>query len=357
MLEENHARARDFRLTLVFGFAALLIGLWSVPASLWEWDEVLFARGLHDYDIPTHSPHPPGFPLYIFLGRAALLLGVDDKTALCLVGLLFAFILGAASYRFFRELFEDRRTASAATAFLLAVPPVAIYSGAPRSDVPGLAAGLLVLALAMMGRASPRALAAAGLTLGLGFGVRVTILFAAAPVLIVVSLGWLVRRKWKPVVTAAGLALFGALLCYIPVVLTTGFDEYRRVMQAHTRYTSTIDTFLAPGLNSLWDYRLGRYFLDPWGAPLAAVFIGFCAMAGIVFLILRKRGWVLGWLALAFLPIMLFTVLYMTPLAAPLYVLPFMPLFTGLAAAGLVPPRLRSLPSSRPSPIAVGGFV
>jgi len=352
----SDGRGLDLRLTLLFGFIALLVGLWSMPASLWEWDEILFARGLHDYDVPSHSPHPPGFPLYIFLGRGALLLGLADKAALCLVGLIFAFILGASAYRFFRELFEDRRTASAATALLLAVPPVMIYLDAPRSDVPGMAAGLLVLALAMMGRTSARALACAGLALGLGFGVRVTILFAAAPLLIAVSLVYLARRKWKPVFTAAGLAVFGALLCYVPVVLDTGLAAYRETMKAHTRYTSTIDTFLAPGLNSQWGYRLGRYFLDPWGSKPFAVFIGGFAVAGLIALIIRRRGRTLSWMALAFLPVMTFTVLYMTPLAAPLYVLPFLPLFAGLAGAGFVPPRRKDRASVRTTPLAFAGW-
>jgi len=352
----SDGRGLDLRLTLLFGFIALLVGLWSMPASLWEWDEILFARGLHDYDVPSHSPHPPGFPLYIFLGRGALLLGLADKAALCLVGLIFAFILGASAYRFFRELFEDRRTASAATALLLAVPPVMIYLGAPRSDVPGMSAGLLVLALAMRGRTSPRALAGAGLALGLGFGVRVTILFAAAPLLIAVSLVYLARRKWKPVFVAAGLAVGGVFLCYLPVVLDTGWAAYRTALRAHTQYTSTMDTFLAGGLNSRWEYRLGRYFIDPWGAPGAAAAVGILVLAGMVFLVIRKRGRTLAWMALAFLPIMAFSVLYMTPLAAPLYALPFLPLFAGLAGAGLVPPRRKDRASVRTTPLAFAGW-
>jgi len=28
----------------------------------WEWDEVLFARGLLHFELAAHFPHPPGFP-------------------------------------------------------------------------------------------------------------------------------------------------------------------------------------------------------------------------------------------------------------------------------------------------------
>jgi 4-amino-4-deoxy-L-arabinose transferase-like glycosyltransferase len=341
----SSGRGLDIRLTLFFGLAALIIGIWSVPASLWEWDEILFARGLHVYDVPTHSPHPPGFPLYIFAARGALLLTPDDKTALCLVGLVFAFILGAAAFAAFRELFEDRRPAAAGAALLLAVPPVLVYLGAPRSDVPGMAVGLLILALALKGRTSPRALVLAGLALGLGFGVRVTSFFAAAPVLVFVSLIYLKRRRWKPVFISAGLAVFGVLLCYVPVVLHTGLARYREALRNHTHYTSSTDTFLAPGINGNMGYRLSRYFLESWGNPFFAWTVYLLAATGLVFLLLRRRGRTIGWLSLSFLPIMIFSVLYMTPLAAALYALPFLPLFAGLAGAALAPPGRPDAPS------------
>jgi hypothetical protein len=343
----SSGRGLDIRLTIFFGLAALMIGIWSVPASLWEWDEILFARGLHFYDVPSHSPHPPGFPLYMFAARGALLLTPDDKTALCLVGLVFAFILGAAAFTAFRELFEDRRPAAAGAALLLAVPPVMVYAGAPRSDVPGMAAGLLILALALKGRTSSRALVFAGLALGLGFGVRVTSFLAAAPVLIGVSLIYLKRRRWKPVLISAGLAAFGVLLCYVPVILHTGFDRYREAMRNHTHYTSSTDTFLAPGINGNMSYRLGRYFLESWGNPFFAWTVYLLAAAGLAVLLLRRRGRTIGWLSLSFLPILVFSVLYMTPLAAALYALPFLPLFAGLAGAALAPPGRPAGPPGR----------
>jgi len=346
-LPKSDDRGLDVRLTVLFGILGLLVGIVSIPRSFWEWDEILFARGLHSYDVAMHSPHPPGFPLYIFVARVAKLFGVDDKTALGLVGLAFAFLLGAAAYAVFREIFEDRRTASAAAALLLFVPPVMLYAGTPRSDVPGMAAGILVLALAFKGRTSPRALAAAGLALGLGFGVRVTILAAAAPALIGVSLIYLKRRRWKPVLASAGLAVAGVLICYLPAIGLTGLTRYREAMKAHALYTSSTDTLFGAGVNRLVSYRLSRFFGDVWGEPRAAKFILLLAALGLAVLIIRRRGKSIGLLALAFLPILVFTVLYMTPLAAPLYALPYLPMFAALVAAALVPPLRPGAPSGR----------
>jgi len=350
-------RTLDRRLTVLFGIVGLLIGLVSVPASFWEWDEILFARGLQSYDVALHSPHPPGFPIYVFAARGVMLFGASDKTALCLVGLAFAFLLGAAAYAVFREILGDRRTASAAAALLLFFPPVMLYAGAPRSDVPGMAAGLLVAALAFKGRTSARALAAAGLALGLGFGVRVTIIMASAPVLIGVSLLYLWRRRWKPVLVSAGLAVAGVLAGYVPVVALTGWERYRQAMKLHALYTSSTDTFLGTDVNRHFSYRLGRFFVDIWGKPEAAIAVFLLAAIGLAVLIFLRRGRTLARLGLAFLPILVFSVLYMAPLAGPLYALPFLPLFSALIAAALLPPRRPGVPAGRWDRFRPAGWV
>lgn len=350
-------RTLDRRLAILFGILGLLVGLASVPASLWEWDEILFARGLHAYDVALHSPHPPGFPVYVFAARAVKFIVADDKTALCLVGLAFAFLLGAAAYTVFREIFGDRRTASAATALLLFFPPVMLYAGAPRSDAPGLAAGLLATALAFKGRTSARALAAAGLALGLGFGVRVTVLMAAGPVLIGVSLAYLARRQWKPVLVSAGLAVAGVLAGYVPAVLLTGWERYREAMKGHALYTSSMDTVFGADVNRLLSRRFGRFFADVWGEPGAVIAVCLLAAAGAAVLISLRRGRALGRLALAFLPVLVFTFLYMTPLAGPLYALPYLPLFAALISAALVPPRRPGTPAGRWDRLRPAGWI
>ena len=53
---------------------ALIFALAHVPflaASLEDIDSVNFALGVRDFDVATHRPHPPGYPVYIALGKAA----------------------------------------------------------------------------------------------------------------------------------------------------------------------------------------------------------------------------------------------------------------------------------------------
>ena len=53
---------------------ALIFALAHLPflaASLEDIDSVNFALGVRDFDVATHRPHPPGYPVYIALGKAA----------------------------------------------------------------------------------------------------------------------------------------------------------------------------------------------------------------------------------------------------------------------------------------------
>ncbi len=67
----------------VLAALALIFALSHVPflaTSLEDIDSVNFALGVRDFDVAAHRPHPPGYPVYIFLGKiltAAVGAGID----------------------------------------------------------------------------------------------------------------------------------------------------------------------------------------------------------------------------------------------------------------------------------------
>ena len=128
--------ARRPDLQIAFGLTLLCVvtRILALPASLWEWDDILFARAIHRFDLVDHSPHPPGFPVFVMMARAAYLFIRDEQMALSFVSLIFSSFLGAALYFFYREIFRDRWMAVAGALIGSLVPNVWIHSGAPRSD-------------------------------------------------------------------------------------------------------------------------------------------------------------------------------------------------------------------------------
>lgn len=347
---------KDRRTVLGLSLIAALTGALSIPASLWEWDELLFARALHNFNVAAHSPHPPGFPVYMGVARLIRLFIHTDTLALGLASVLFTTLLGAGLFFSFRSIFRDRTVAAAASFLTLMSPVVLVFAGAPRSDVAGMAAGLAALALVLHSAKSERMLLASGVALGLASGVRVTVIPAVAPALLVVMIIHIHRGRWKPVVATALLSVLVALLCYAPVALDTGIPRYISSLKEHAQYTYTTDSIAADNVNRFLSYRLGRFFVDSWGGKdrarivLALVLLGL-ALTGLM----DRRG--LVWLVVSFVPVMVFSVIYTTPLAGPLYSLPFLPLLTGLVAAFLIQgARTLARAVKRPRMSAVGSI-
>src|SRR5262245_17528259 len=133
----------------------VLVGIVSravaIPASSWEWDDFLFARALHPFDILEHSPPPPGFPLFVMLGRAAYAAVGDEQRAYAVVAFVFAALLMPSLFYLYREIFDDPPAALAAALIGGFAPSVWIHGVEPRSDGPALTLGIIGLTLVIRG--------------------------------------------------------------------------------------------------------------------------------------------------------------------------------------------------------------
>src|SRR6185295_1572011 len=70
----------------------------AMARTLWDWDEALFCLGMRSYDVTNHHPHPPGFPVYIFLAKIMRFFTHDDFRALQSVNLIAGVLLFPAVY-------------------------------------------------------------------------------------------------------------------------------------------------------------------------------------------------------------------------------------------------------------------
>src|SRR5512142_2512491 len=65
----------------------------AMARSLWDWDEALFCLGMRTYDVTSHHPHPPGFPVYIGAAKLLRLFIPSDFRSLQAVNLIAAVLL------------------------------------------------------------------------------------------------------------------------------------------------------------------------------------------------------------------------------------------------------------------------
>src|SRR3712207_3696388 len=78
-----------------FALLGVVGGLTRVPfarSTPINWDAVQFALALEHFDLHHHQPHPPGYLLYVLLGRAIDLLIADPALSLSLLSVLFSAI-------------------------------------------------------------------------------------------------------------------------------------------------------------------------------------------------------------------------------------------------------------------------
>src|SRR3954463_5379427 len=101
--------------------AWLLAHLPFLAPALEDIDSMNFALGLHHYDPALHQPHPPGYPVFIAVGRLALAVihvlasglsyGRADALALAIWSAIGGALAIASAGYLFREMTADRERA------------------------------------------------------------------------------------------------------------------------------------------------------------------------------------------------------------------------------------------------------
>jgi len=322
--------------------------------SLEDIDSINFALGLRHFDVANHQPHPPGYPVYIALGRVSLTVvralapSLDPARAEAIALALWSAIGGGvallAAWAFFAEVGRYRSTPSPyfkvggisfwATVLLAASPLFWISGLRPLSDMPGLAMAMAAQALALRGTSDRRLVMWAALVAGLAAGFRAQTACLTLPMLAFAmwhhrSAGvvWLATR---PVVALA----LGALAWAIPLLaLSGGVDGYLRALGSQAgedlAWTGMLWVNHTPRRLA---FALWETFALPWDALPLAIAIGIATAVGALASLARDRG-ALAVVALAFTPYVVFHLLFQETVFVR-YALPTLPLVTWLAVRG-----------------------
>ena len=198
-----------------------------MPAYPTEWDSIQLTLGVDHFDVTGGSPHPPGYWLYIFLGRVVTwLTPLPADAALSVLAAAAAGGTVGLTYVLGRR-FGGPRLGAMAAAFL-ATSPFLLFYGATVSTYTfdALVAVALVLLAAAARPRSWHGWAAAGV-LGLGAGLRQTTLLILGPVVLVAAVASVRTVRTALAVTSAGA--LGLLVWFVPMLLEQpgGWSRYR----------------------------------------------------------------------------------------------------------------------------------
>ncbi|HWP73970.1 MAG TPA: DUF2723 domain-containing protein [Methylomirabilota bacterium] len=209
-------------LAVALGLAVVtLLSRWPYRARmLYNWDAVQFALALHEFDIAKHQPHPPGYLLYVALGRLLNASLGDPTLAYVALAMLFSAGTTFVLYWLARRLF-DRATALIA-ASLLAVSPLFWFYGSVGLTYAGEAFAASVVAWfaygALTGHVS--SLYWGALALGLTGGMRQSVLLLLLPLWLGSAL--LGIRSRRRVAIAGAILLATVLAWLLPMLWLTG---------------------------------------------------------------------------------------------------------------------------------------
>jgi hypothetical protein len=298
---------------------------------MWDWDEALFSTALRHYNVASHHPHPPGFPLFIVLAKGMRLLVHDDFQALRTVSLLMSFLIFPAMYALGRSLRFEFRSAVIAALIFSFIPNVWFWGGTAMSDMSSLV--LVILAAAILLRDDRR----------LGIYFLGSALFAASmlvrPQNVLVIYPWLIA-SWHQLrlrggrgaaAVAASAALISVIVLggYGGAALATGWNDYLYATRVHQQYVSSVDGFRNPSRvpsRSL----IYSFWVDP--SDVGQVSKLLVALALIAFLRPRRRDFEV--LAI-FGPPAIFTLFMLNPSFVSRFAIAYMPMHALLAADGM----------------------
>ena len=205
----------------VIALLAVLVLLSRLPwlsGSLYDFDSIGFAEGVERFDVSAHSPHPPGYSLYIATGKLFRMALRDPNRSLVWVSVTASMITVGLMYALGRSLFSP--PAGLIAAGLLLVSPLFWTFG--EVCAPYVFSALFSILIALLVRAGsrgrPRHFYFAAIAIGLGSGFRPEIALVMSPL-------WLYFLKdvaWKDrllcLLTCAGCFL----LWFVPTVLLSG---------------------------------------------------------------------------------------------------------------------------------------
>ena len=377
---------------------ALVFALAHVPflaASLEDIDSVNFALGVRDFDVASHRPHPPGYPVYIALGKAATAItnavsdapqSMIEAKSLAVLSLLAGALAIVFLYRVFAGMIDAGTSpasflsteppgatlqrapvnveAFAATAITASCPLFWYLGARPMSDLPGLAAALASQACLMAAwskqrpgpdgdrRLSPALTAASGRMIVIGaflaalsIGLRSQTVWFTAPLLVLVLLDRVGRGVAGALIGGSVMFAAGGLLWGIPLLIASGgLNTYLAALgtQAGEDFAAGEMLYLNPNPRAA-AFALLRTFAHPWDSTALAAVVLVLAAAGLVQLLWRDRRSLAAVAALAG-PYLIFHLLFQDT-SFIRYALPIVPVVAFLAVRGVSLVSLKAVPA------------
>ena len=213
---------------VILAVLGLVSRLPFVSHVLFHWDSINFALAINHYDIAHHQPQPPGYILYVLLGRCINTLVANPQWTLVGMNIVGGTLAVIILYQLGRSMFSHSAGILSAL-FLLFCPLFWFYS---EIAMPYIIDGLGAILIAwLFYRAEKQGknsyFVPAAIALGLVGGFRQQTLAFMVPLAIYAMR----KARFSQMVLAGGVSLAVFLGSFIPMVwLSGGWQSYRQAV-------------------------------------------------------------------------------------------------------------------------------
>jgi len=203
--------------------ATAVIGLlyWTIQPAFLQWDPIQFALALNKFDMPRHSPHPPGYLLHIAIAYILKTMGIDPQHAIISSSIIISMAVIVVVFIFLTRL-RINQWIALVFSIAVALHPLMLTYGTNGSVYPMDALFFpLLLLLAMRALDSPdkKGLYVWFFMWGLSGGARQNITLFMLPLAIYL----LIKRRvdLKILAKSLGVAALGLMLWLLPLLWLT----------------------------------------------------------------------------------------------------------------------------------------
>ena len=237
-----------------------------------HWDSVQFALATERYDITVHQPHPPGYFLYVMLGKFLNLLTNDANTSFIAMSIVASGLAVFFIFLLAKEMY-DTTTAFWSSVLAITSPFFWFYSEVALTYM--LEAFFSVFFAYLCWRilaGEHRLIFLSAIVLALSGGIRQSTMVFLLPL-------WFysIRRiPFKYILISFALLIAGVLSWFLPMLsLTGGYERYKASVDELWTYTVYPFTAINGGIESLLGNLKNIAQFITYGLGLSAAFIAF----------------------------------------------------------------------------------
>lgn len=274
--------------------------MFFISHYLYNWDAGNFALGVNNYNISMHQPHPPGYPIFIGLGKVLDYFFHDANFSLVLISLFFAFLAVLFLYFLVLEIHPKKYCLAAVTSLFLIVNPIFwFYRELASTYTVDAFIIIFLLWIFYKNKKNNLYLYLGSLVLGLAGGFRPTLIIFLLP-LFCYNFFFLNKKKPTKIIISLIILFAAILLWLIPMILLTGgMGEYYKILhnlfsaaEASIPLMQNIKTFygvLVVAINVLFIFLIKLKYRN----LLLAIIAGLPALLVYTFMHFGQPGYVL----------------------------------------------------------------